>query len=80
MQPRIWIARIMITWGAITCALAACSNRDGLIVGRFFLGVAEAGFFPGMVFYLTSWFSPDEMSSRIAMFFSTSAVAGVIGA
>lgn len=80
VQPRIWIARIMITWGAITCALAACSNRDGLIVGRFFLGVAEAGFFPGMVFYLTSWFSPDEMSSRIAMFFSTSAVAGVIGA
>jgi MFS family permease len=80
VQPRIWIARIMITWGAITCALAACTNRDELIVGRFFLGVAEAGFFPGMVFYLTSWFSPDELSSRIAMFFSTSAVAGVVGA
>ncbi len=49
VQPRIWIARILITWGGITCCFAACSSKAGLIVCRLFLGMAEAGFFPGMV-------------------------------
>ena len=53
---RVWIARIMITWGIISGLMAAATGPISFLVLRFLLGVAEAGFFPGIIFYLTYWF------------------------
>jgi ACS family tartrate transporter-like MFS transporter len=55
-SARLWIARIMITWGIISGLMAAVSGPTSFLVLRFLLGVAEAGFFPGIIFYLTFWF------------------------
>jgi len=53
---RVWIARIMITWGIVSGAMAFVQGPVSFIVIRFLLGVAEAGFFPGMILYFTYWF------------------------
>ena len=53
---RVWIARIMITWGIISSAMFLVQGPVSFYVLRFLLGVAEAGFFPGMILYLTYWF------------------------
>jgi len=66
---RLWIARIMITWGVIACAMAAVTGPRSLYVTRFLLGAAEAGFFPGVILYLTYWF-PAEYRARIIGLFT----------
>ena len=53
---RIWIARIMVSWGFISLAMAFVWDTTSFYVARFLLGVAEAGFFPGIILYLTYWF------------------------
>ena len=53
---RVWIARIMITWGIVSGAMAFVQGPVSFVVMRFLLGVAEAGFFPGMILYFTYWF------------------------
>jgi MFS family permease len=50
--PSKWIARIMVSWGIVTICTAAVTSYEGLIVVRIFLGIAEAGFFPGIMMYL----------------------------
>jgi ACS family tartrate transporter-like MFS transporter len=60
---RLWIARIMITWGIISGLMATAKGPVSFLVLRFLLGVAEAGFFPGMIFYLTHWF-PSAVRAR----------------
>jgi len=57
---RIWIARIMISWGILAIAMAFVSGETSFYVMRFLLGVAEAGFFPGIILYLTYWFPARE--------------------
>src|SRR5215813_4148606 len=61
---RIWIARIMITWGILAGLTAAVTGPTGFGIVRFLLGVAEAGFFPGIVLYFTYWF-PSRHHARI---------------
>lgn len=61
---RRWIARIMITWGIISGLMAACTGPVSFLVLRFLLGVAEAGFFPGIIFYFTYWF-PVAYRARV---------------
>src|ERR1700757_2366281 len=61
---RLWIARIMITWGILSGATAFCTGPYSFLVLRFLLGVAEAGFFPGLVLFFTYWF-PDRHRARI---------------
>src|SRR5260370_2058091 len=61
---RLWIARIMLTWGLITGAQAFVVGEFSLNAVRFLLGVAEAGFFPGIIFFLTLWF-PASYPARI---------------
>ena len=61
---RLWIARIMITWGIISGLMAATTGPISFIVLRFLLGVAEAGFFPGMILYFTYWF-PAQYRGRV---------------
>lgn len=67
---RRWIARIMLTWGIVATAMTFVPNETVLIVLRFLLGVAEAGFFPGILLYLTFWF-PQRYRARIVALFMT---------
>ncbi|KIV96814.1 hypothetical protein PV10_00630 [Exophiala mesophila] len=74
--PRVWIGRIMISWGIVTLCTAAVSTYAGLLVARFFLGLAEAGFYPGVIMYLCFWYKPNERATRMAIFAGSVAVAG----
>ena len=76
---RIWIARILVTWGIISSAMMFLNGRLMFYVLRFLLGVAEAGFFPGMILYLTYWFPAEARGRAVARFMTATAIAGVIG-
>lgn len=76
---RAWIARIMISWGVISSAMMFVHSERMFYVMRFLLGIAEAGFFPGIIFYLTLWYPSRLRSTRTALFVSAIAVAGVVG-
>jgi len=65
---RIWIARILISWGVIAALTGVVHSVSQLYVARFLLGVMEAGFFPGIVLYLTYWFRQCEQARTIALF------------
>jgi ACS family tartrate transporter-like MFS transporter len=77
---RIWIARIMVTWGLISVAMAFITGPKSFYALRFLLGVAEAGFFPGMVFYLTLWFPNSVRAAILGVFIIANPVSTVIGA
>jgi len=75
---RIWLTRIMFTWGLVATAMAFVQNETHFYVLRFLLGVAEAGFFPGVIYYFTRWLPGVERGKAIAIFLSGSAVASLI--
>jgi ACS family tartrate transporter-like MFS transporter len=77
--PRLWIARIMLSWGLISTGMALVRDETSFYVLRFLLGVAEAGFFPGIILYLTYWFPARERARTIANFATATALAGLIG-
>src|SRR6266511_4391892 len=76
---RRWIARIMITWGIISSSMMFVRGPASFYALRFLLGVAEAGFFPGMILYLTYWFPGRERAGAISLFMTAIALAGVFG-
>lgn len=77
---RRWFARIMITWGAVTIALAYTQNATMFYILRFLLGLTEAGFFPGVLYLLTLWFPKDYRGRMVGLFMIFSAIANAIGA
>ncbi len=77
--PRRWIARIMISWGVLATAMAAVVGPHSFYILRFLLGASEAGFFPGMILYLTYWFPSAERARAIAKFMTATSLAGVVG-
>jgi ACS family tartrate transporter-like MFS transporter len=77
---RVWIARILVTWGLVAAASAFVQNATQLYVLRFLLGVAEAGFFPGIIVYLTYWFRNKEIATTVALFTAAIPVSYIIGA
>jgi ACS family tartrate transporter-like MFS transporter len=77
--PRVWLARIMVSWGLATVALAGATGATSFIVLRFILGVAEAGFFPGIILYLTAWFPKAHRAGAVALFMTATPLAGLIG-
>jgi D-galactonate transporter len=76
---RIWIARIMITWGILSAAFMFVSTPTEFYVLRFLLGLAEAGFYPGIILYLTYWYPSHRRAKVIAVFMSGIPVAGILG-
>src|SRR4051795_3023524 len=66
---RIWIARIMVTWGVVASATAFVQGEISFYIVRFLLGIAEAGFFPGIILYLTYWFPRVQRAKVVALFF-----------
>ena len=76
---RLWIARIMIVWGLVTMCTMFIGNTTSFYFIRFLLGAAEAGFYPGVILYLTYWFPARERARTIALFATGGVNAGIIG-
>ncbi len=76
---RVWIARIMIVWGLVSMGFMFIKGTTMFYTMRFLLGAAEAGFFPGVILYLTYWFPAKERARTIATFATGGVIAGVIG-
>ena len=76
---RLWIARIMIVWGLISMSFLFLKGTAMFYTMRFLLGAAEAGFFPGVILYLTYWFTAQERARAVALFATGGVLAGVIG-
>ncbi len=77
---RIWIARIMITWGVISAATMLVQTPMQFYILRFLLGLAEAGFIPGVIYFLTQWFPSYWRGRVLGVFYIALAVSGVVGA
>src|SRR5215813_790891 len=80
LGARVWIARILVSWGAVAMLTGFLTSVGQLYFARFVLGVAEAGFFPGIVLYLTYWFRQREQAQAIALFMAALPVTSVLGA
>ena len=76
---RVWIARVMVTWGVVSMAFAFVSGPTGFYVLRLLLGIAEAGFFPGVILYLGFWFPARQRAAATALFMAAAPISGVIG-
>jgi len=76
---RLWIARIMIVWGLVSSAMMFIGGKGSFYGLRFLLGAAEAGYFPGMILYLTYWFPSEYRSRTIGLFMTAPAVAEIVG-
>jgi ACS family tartrate transporter-like MFS transporter len=76
---RRWIARIMVSWGLVSCATLVVTGPGSFYAVRILLGVAEAGFFPGIILYLTYWFPARERARVTAYFMLAIALSGIVG-
>ena len=79
MGARVWIARIMITWGIISSLMMFAKTPPMFYTLRFLLGAAEAGFFPGMIYYLTNWYPAIERAKAISRFMMAIPIAYMFG-
>jgi D-galactonate transporter len=77
---RLWIARIMISWGIISSCMAFVSTPMSFYIMRFLLGLAEAGFYPGVILYLSYWFPAHRRGKMFALFASAVPLSGLVGA
>jgi D-galactonate transporter len=76
---KLWIARIMITWGLLSACFAWVQTPTQFYVLRFLLGVAEAGFYPGIILYLTYWFPSHRRAKVVATFMAAIPISGIFG-
>ena len=76
---RRWIARIMVSWGIVACGMAFIQNANQLYVMRLLLGAAEAGFTPGVIFYLSRWFPANRRARAMSYFYIAATLASVVG-
>ncbi len=76
---RVWIARILISWGIVAMLTGLAQNVSQLYVARFLLGLAEAGLFPGIILYLTYWFPQREQARALALFMTANTVTTILG-
>src|SRR3982750_1846628 len=76
---RLWIARLMITWGLISAGMMFVRSPSAFYILRFLLGSAEAGFFPGVIYYLSLWYPAAHRARAIASFMTAVPVTGLVG-
>jgi ACS family tartrate transporter-like MFS transporter len=77
--PRRWIARIMVTWGLLACGMAFVTGETSFYAMRALLGAAEAGFFPGIIYYLTHWFPASHRGRVTGLFMACIPLSAAIG-
>ncbi|KAI0195502.1 major facilitator superfamily domain-containing protein [Astrocystis sublimbata] len=78
-SPKIWLPSLTIVWGIVSTLMGIVNNEAGFLAARFFLGVAEAGLFPGVTYYFSMWYKRKERQYRVALFFSAASLAGAFG-
>ncbi|KAI0394163.1 major facilitator superfamily domain-containing protein [Xylariaceae sp. FL0594] len=78
-SPRVWLPSLTIAWGVVATLTGVVQNQPGFLAARFFLGVTEAGLFPGVTYYFSMWYKRRERQYRVALFFSGAALAGAFG-
>jgi ACS family tartrate transporter-like MFS transporter len=76
---RVWIARILLSWGVVSCSMMFVSGKWSFYALRILLGVAEAGFFPGIILYLSQWFPARARARAVAKFMAASAITMILG-
>ena len=76
---RVWIGRILVTWGFVSGLTALVRTPAEFYTMRFLLGLAESGFFPGMILYLTCWFPSHRRANMVAILLAGSAISGIVG-
>lgn len=79
VRPRLYLPAIEFVWGCMVIAYVGVNNKSGLYAIRLFLGVVEAGFFPGALLYMSLWYKKHELARRYAIFYSASQLAGAFG-
>ena len=77
---RVWIARILLSWGLVATLTGLVQNVHQLYVARILLGVTEAGYFPGIVLYLTYWFPQRHQARTLGLFLTGNPVSSIVGA
>jgi MFS family permease len=77
--PRLWLPTLTLAWGIVCTLMGLTQSFTGFLVARFFLGVAEAGLLPGVIFYLSMWYKRNEQLYRISLFYSVAILAGAFG-
>jgi MFS family permease len=75
---RLWLTRITVSWGVVASLMAFAQNATQFYALRFALGAAEAGFFPGVIYYFTRWLPAADRGKAIALFLSGSAIASIL--
>jgi len=78
VNPGIWFARIMVSWGLVSLLQAWCTSYAGLMICRLVLGICEAGFFPGIAYYLTLWYNRRERATQLSYVLAMQCVAGMV--
>ncbi|KAF7321945.1 hypothetical protein MKEN_00717000 [Mycena kentingensis (nom. inval.)] len=78
-RPSIWIPSIMVAWGLVMALMSICKTYHTLLIARIFLGVTEAGLFPGISYFLSMWYAKRYLASRVALFYSSATIAGAFG-
>ncbi|EGO25330.1 hypothetical protein SERLADRAFT_368727 [Serpula lacrymans var. lacrymans S7.9] len=78
-RPSRWIPLIMVAWGLVITLMCLVNSYSSLIVCRIFLGLTEAGLFPGVTYYISLWYPRAEQAKRVAIFFSAATIAGAFG-
>jgi MFS family permease len=78
-RPSRYLPAIMVVWGGLTCAMAAIKTYHHLLILRVFVGILEAGFAPGILLIISSWYKRTEQSKRFAVFISAAILSGAFG-
>ncbi|KAH8807883.1 major facilitator superfamily domain-containing protein [Xylogone sp. PMI_703] len=76
LRPSIWISLLCLAWGTVMTLMGLVNSYQGLVIARFFLGVAEAGFFPAATYLLTIWYKRYEVQQRMAIFYAAASLSG----
>lgn len=78
-RPSVYLPTIMVIWGGLTCCMAAIKTYHHLVVLRIFVGMLEAGFAPGILLIISSWYKRTEQSARFAIYISAAILSGAFG-
>ncbi|GAA5816108.1 hypothetical protein MFLAVUS_009630 [Mucor flavus] len=78
-KPSFWLGSIMGVWGIISTVMAACTSFTGLVIARLLISICEAGIFPGVVYYLSFWYTRSELGKRLGCLWSCRCLAGALG-
>lgn len=77
--PKFWLPTLTIAFGVVATLTGIVQSLTGFFLARFFLGIAEGGLFPGVVYFLSLWYKRQERQFRVALFFSAASLAGAFG-